>query len=384
MSAATVDGESGGAPVTALTGDQSRLRAQTRGGVLPGLVAASFLAAAGYGTPTAAAASPSTTGGGRVEAATAHIHYAVFDRISGPDGNWDYSTVDPSVNRLFLARHGGVMAMDIATHIVIPLAVKGQDVHIAEPVGDTGLVLVTNGDTDTVTVFEAKTDRILGRIKVGKGPDAAVYDPSTKLVAVINHDGGTVSLVDASTASVVRTVVVGGELEFAAPSGDGKLFLNVASRHEVAVIDLNAGTVLRRYMLSGCEDPSGLVFDSADNLIASVCRNGVTKFLRATDGEPIATLHTGVGSDGLIFDARRKLLFVPAARQERLSVVQLGSGAPKIIQRLKTGPAARSGALDPRTGLLYFPSARLGPARPPAPWPTVVPGTFRILVIENR
>lgn len=314
-------------------------------------------------------------------APSATAHYSVINRITGPSGGWDYTTIVPEVDRLYLARDGGVLSMDLKTHEITPTAVKGEGVHIAEPVGDTGLVLVTNGDANAVTIFEAKTNRVVGTVKVGNTPDAAVYDPSTKLVAVMNHRGGTVSLVDASKASLVRTIRVGGELEFAAPSGDGKLFLNVASKHEIAVLDLNAGTVLHRYVMKGCEDPSGLAYDAADGLVASVCGNGVTKILRAASGKEVTSLKTGFGSDGLIWDAAHKLLFVPAAKEEQLTAVALSAHGATIVQRIKTGPGARLGAVDPRSGLLYLPSAKMGPPKPPEPWPTVIPGTFAILVV---
>lgn len=329
----------------------------------------------------AAHAAASTAAG---TAAAGVAHYSVIDRIAGPSGGWDYATIDPSVDRLYVARDGGVLSMDLETHKITPVAVKGEGVHTAQPVGDTGLVAVTNGDANAVTIFEAKTNKVVGTVKVGNTPDAAVYDPSTKLVAVMNHRGGTVSLVDASKASVARTIRVGGELEFAAPSGDGKLFLNVASKHEVAVLDLNAGTVLHRYVMKGCEDPSGLAYDAADGLVASVCGNGVTKILRASSGKEVASLETGFGSDGLIWDAARKLLFVPAPKEERLTIIALGPRGATVVEHIQTGPGARLGAVDPRTGRLYLPSAKMGPPKPPEPWPTVVPGTFAVLVVGAR
>lgn len=310
--------------------------------------------------------------------------YSVISRIAGPGGGWDYATIDTSVDRLYLARDAGVLAMDLKDHRIAPLAIKGEGVHIAEPVGDTGLVLVTNGDANTVTIFEAKSNRVTGTVKVGSAPDGAVYDPSTKLVAVMRHRGGTVSLVDAKRASLVRTIRVGGELESAAPSGDGTLYVNVASAHQVAVLDLNAGKVLHRYVLKGCMDPSGLAYDAADRLIASVCGNGVTKILRAASGKEIASLRTGLGSDGLIWDAARKLLFVPAAGKQALTVIALAPRGATVLQRLTTGSGARLGALDPKTGLLYLPSARFGPPRSPKGWPTVIPGTFRFIVVGRR
>ena len=344
------------------------IRTTTRG-VLPGVLLSMLTALA------ASAAYADDTG----------THYAVVDRIPGPDGGWDYATIDAVARRLYLGRDAGVLTMDLETRKITPVAVPGEGVHGATPVGDTGLVLSTNGDKNTVTVFEGQTNKVLGSINVGNSPDASVYDPSTKLVAVMNHRGGTVSAVDASKLKVVKTISVGGELEAGASSGDGQVFVNVANKHEVAVLDMAAGKVLRRMGLKGCEDPSGIAYDAADGLLASVCGNGVTKILHAADGTEVASLKTGPGSDGLMFDPGRKLLFVPAGKAGTLTVVALTADQPpKILQTLKTAPSARLGALDAKTGRLYLPSAKLGPPVPPDPWPSVVPGTFAVLVVGER
>jgi DNA-binding beta-propeller fold protein YncE len=320
-----------------------------------------------------------------VSADEAGTHYAVQDRIPGPDGGWDYATIDAGARRLYLGRDSGVLTMDLETRKITPVAVPGEGVHGATLVGDTGLVVATNGDKNTVTVFEGRTNKVVGSVSVGNSPDASVYDASTKLVAVMNHRGGTVSLVDVSKLMVVKTIPVGGELEAGAASGAGQLFVNVANKHEVAVLDLAAGKVLRRMVMKGCEDPSGIAYDAADGLLASVCGNGVTKILHAADGTEVASLKTGPGSDGLIFDASRKLLFVPAGKAGTLTVVALSADmAPKVLQTVKTAPSARLGALDEKTGRLYLPSAKLGPPVPPDPWPSVVPGTFTFLVVGEK
>ena len=243
-------------------------------------------------------------------------------------------------------------------------------------------MLVTNGRSNSVTVFEADSGKVLGTVAVGAEPDAAVFDPSTGLVAVMNHEGGTVSLVDAGKLVVVRTIKVGGELEFAGATGTGRLWVNVADKAQVAALDLTTGKVVGRYALKGCKDPSGFAYDAARQLIASVCGNGVTKVLRASSGAEVATLKTGLGSDGLILDEARGLLFVPAGRDATLTVVDLAHGKrPVILQRVTTAPGARLGALDAKTGRIYLPTAQFGPPVPPSRWPSVRPGTFAILVV---
>ena len=49
-----------------------------------------------------------------------------------------------------------------------------------------------------------------------------------------------------------------------------------------------------------------------------------------------------MGSDGLILDAGRKLLFVPAGKSGTLTVVALSADkAPTVLQTVKTAVSAR-------------------------------------------
>jgi DNA-binding beta-propeller fold protein YncE len=314
----------------------------------------------------------------------AAARFGVVDRIPGPDGRWDYTSIDSQARRLYMGRKTGVLTMDLDSGKIDPQAVPGENVHGATLVGDSGLVVSTNGASNTVTVFSAAGYKVRGRVKVGASPDDAVYDPATRLVAVMDHDDGTVSMVDAAALRLVRTIRIGGILEAAAVADRGTLYVNVADKHEIAVLDLRAGTVLRRYPLADCEEPSGLAYDAADDYVASVCDNGVTKILHAGDGREVATIRTGLGSDGLIYDARRKLFLVPAGKAGTLSVIALDTGVPELRQVVETAPGARLGALDQKTGRIYLPSATRGPPVPPDPWPSVVPGSFAFVVIGER
>jgi len=275
-------------------------------------------------------------------------HFAVNDRIPGPDGGWDYATIDERTHRLFLGRDAGVLSLDLKTKQITPVFVPGAGVHGAFPVGDSGLVLSTNGDKGTVTVFEGATGKVVGELPVGKGPDGAAYEPKTGLVAVMTHRGSAV-LVDVRQRKVAGTVAVGGELEFPAAAGDGRVFVNVANKHEIAVIDVPAKKLTTHFTLEGCVEPSGLA-----------------------------------GSDGVLLDAARRLVFVPAGHDGTLTIIGLRAGKPTVVQTLPTHKGARLGALDTATGRVYLPSAQLGPPVPPDPWPSVKAGTFEFLVVGSQ
>lgn len=311
--------------------------------------------------------------------------FQVLEHIAGPDVRWDYTTIDPRARRLYLGTRSGVLTMELDSRQINPQAVAGENVHGARLVGESGLVLSTNGASNSVTIFESQGFKVRGKVQVGASPDDAVYDPATRLVAVMNHSDGTISMVDAAALKLVRTIKVGGILEAADVAEGGTLYVNIADRHEIAVVDIAAGKVMRRFALDGCEEPSGLAYDAKDRYVASVCDNGVTKILRAANGSEVATIKTGLGSDGLIYDTRRRLFFVPAGKSASLSVIALdAAGKPELRQVVETAPGARLGALDEKTGRIYLPSAKRGPPVPPDPWPSIVPGSFAFVVVGER
>jgi DNA-binding beta-propeller fold protein YncE len=57
---------------------------------------------------------------------------------------------------------------------------------------------ITSGQTDSVAVFDLKTLTKTSEIKVGKKPDAIVYDPATRQVFAMNGDSSSSSAISAA------------------------------------------------------------------------------------------------------------------------------------------------------------------------------------------
>jgi len=82
----------------------------------------------------------------------------------------------------------------------------------------------------------------------------------------------------------------------------------------------------------------------------------------------------------VIFDPARDMAFIPCGRSGELDVVAIRGAAVVVVQRLATHVGARSGAVDPKTGAVYLPTAEFDPS-PGGGRPTARPGTFEILVV---
>jgi DNA-binding beta-propeller fold protein YncE len=196
----------------------------------------------------------------------------------------------------------------------------------------------------------------------------------------MNAKDGTVLLIDADKKAVAGSIAVGGALEFAAADGEGKVFVNVEDKNEVAVLDISGRKVTARYPLPGCDEPSGLALDAADHVLLSVCANGKAVATSATDGHVVATLAIGSHPDAVIFDEKNKRFLVPCGGDGVLSVVNVTDGHLAAGEAVPTAKGARTGAIDPATGKVYLPTADFQPAKA-GERPAAIPGTFRLLVL---
>jgi DNA-binding beta-propeller fold protein YncE len=307
----------------------------------------------------------------------------VTDRVAGIDGGWDYASFDPVRRRVYVTRGAMVMSLDVDTGKANTAFTQGDHLHAAVPVPGTDTLVTTNSGDNTARIISAADGHVIASIPTAKDADGAQYDPSTGLVVVICGDGQALTLIDPKAMKAVATIAVGSDLEFGAPDGKGRFFVNAEDKNQVAVVDLAARKVVSRYDLPGCQRPTGLAYVSGDRIIAD-CGNGGVVILSAADGKAIATFKVGGFPDAVIYDPQRQLAFVPSALSGMLSVIALSGPANNtIIDTVPTQLGARTGTVDPKTGRIYLPSAEYVLPAPAGQRPTTKPGTFHILVLDR-
>ncbi len=319
---------------------------------------------------------------GEALAAADAAPYSVLQHIAAKDGGYDYVSVDSTAQRLYMARNDGVMTVDLRTNKVTPRFVAGDEAAAVLIIPDTSLMLSTNWANGKATLFDRLTGQIEAHIAVGKGPDAALYDPASKLVFVMNGESNDVSLVDVTKAATVATIPVGGKPEAAASDGHGRVYLNIEDTAEIVVIDSGAHKVVGRYAMKGCEEPTGLAFDASSGLLISACHNSVAKLIEARTGADKGSARIGKDADGAIFDATKRLVFIPS-NNGTLTIFKLATnGKAQPVQQVTTHEGARTAALDPTTGRLYLPSANFVDGKDGER--EAVAGTFEVLVVGRK
>src|ERR1700733_6611904 len=84
--------------------------------------------------------------------------YKIVRRMPvGGEGNWDYLKVDPDAHRIYLSRGTHTMVVDETSGKVIGDIADTKGVHGIALAPDLGKGYTSNGQANTVTVFDLKT-----------------------------------------------------------------------------------------------------------------------------------------------------------------------------------------------------------------------------------
>ncbi|MDQ2862234.1 MAG: YncE family protein, partial [Bacteroidota bacterium] len=170
-------------------------------------------------------------------------------------GGWDYIAVNN--NKVYVSHGAQVNILDENTADSIGVIPNTTGVHGIAFDNELGRGYTSNGRLNNVTVFDLKTDAIITQIATGENPDAIMYEPFTKTIITNNGHSKNLSIIDPVKNTVIATVELDGKPEEAASDGEGKLFVNLEDKNEIAVVDLETFKVIARWPLAPGEGPSG-------------------------------------------------------------------------------------------------------------------------------
>ena len=320
-------------------------------------------------------------------AAAAQSYHVTKTVTLGGDGGWDYVALDSVGHRLFIARQNRVMVVDPENGRVQAEIPGLQRAHGVAFAYEAGHGFATSGPDSAVTMFDLKTLQVLGHTTAAPDADAVLYDPASKRVFTFNGDAHTSSAIDAVSGARVGTIDLGGGPEFAVSAGDGKLYVNLEDKSEIVEVDAASLRVTRRWSLAPCEAPTGLAIDRAHHRLFSGCHSKVMAISDATAGKLITTVPIGAGVDAAAFDPGTQLAFASNGDGTLTVVHEDTPDKFHVVADVPTRRGARTMALDLTTHRVYLVTADFGPApaptaEQPRPRPSIVPGTFSLLVAQ--
>ena len=320
-------------------------------------------------------------------AAFAAEGYKVLNKIKiGGTGGWDYLTVDGPARRLYLSHGSTVEVVDLNAGKVVGQIPQLHGVHGIAVAPEVNKGFISNGTSNSVTVFDLKTLAKLGEPATGQNPDAICYEPKTQRIFTFNGKSNDSTAIDAKTNEIVKTFPVGDKPEFCVVDGAGKIYANIENTSEIVEIDAAKPAVIRRAPLAPCEGPSGLAIDVKNKKLFSVCSNRMMAVTDIATMKVIATPAVGPGTDGAGYDSGAGLAFSSNGGDGTLTIVKLVNGKYAAVDTVQTARGARTMAVDEKLHHVYLLGAEYGPVPEPkagqkkgrAP---IIPDSFHVMVV---
>jgi len=239
-------------------------------------------------------------------------------------------------------------------------------------------------------MFDLKTFKALDRIPAAEDADAILYDAASNRVFTLNGDAHSSTVIDPA-GKLITNIPLGGKPEYGAAAGDGKVYANLTDTSEVVEIDAKAAKVTRRWDTAPCRQPVSMAVDTKNHRMFSGCRNGTLAVSDYQSGRTMTTLPIGMGVDGAGYDPQYGDVFASNADGTLTVVHQDTADKYHVVGNVMTPVGSRNMGLDPTTHRIYVAAASFAASPTPAAGgqparggrPSVVPGTFKLLVLER-
>jgi DNA-binding beta-propeller fold protein YncE len=314
----------------------------------------------------------------------------------GGVGSWDYLTMDPEAQRLYIAHGSSVQVVDVGSGTIageIPGFREAHDIAL-DDIGAYGYI--SDGRANTVKVFDRRSLQVVATIPTVPNPRALVFEPQTKLLFVVctvppgatsaSQSGcrsaqpaagrastdrvnvvSSIAVIDTVTRTAMGQILFPGRLGFAQSDGNGRVYVNVTDRNQVLRLDANAIAALLQKQLSA-RTASPPVAAVPDVPAAVDVDTSVTPASRSTAyGAPVTIDWSRARPpDDDVF-----ALALPAECQHPVSlavdgahmrmfaacdnwrIAVLNSGTGEAVASLTTGPGTDAIAYDQARGLIY-------------------------------
>jgi len=267
--------------------------------------------------------------------------------IALPDvrGRIDHLDIDVDGERLFVAALGN------NTVEVIDLRAGQRSArleHLREPQGvayapEGKRLFVATSQGGRVDVFDGASLAAAGHVDGLEDADNVRYERSSGRVYV--GYGSALAAIDAATLKLAGQIKLAGHPEsFQLASGDSRIFVNVPSAKQIAVVDRNKQSVLAIWNLGDTKANFPMALDEPDHRLFVATRQPAALLVYDTEiGKRVANLSIGGDADDVFFDPERKRIYVICGQGVIDVVQQRDADHYQSVAQVPSVPGARTG-----------------------------------------
>lgn len=301
----------------------------------------------------------------------------------GGTGAWDYLTLDPAAQLLYIAHGRNVQVVDINSGSVVAQIPGFREAHeiALDDTGDYGYV--SDGPAGDVAVFDRHTFRVQSVISIYCSPRSLAFGPRSKLVFAIcgassaaavppgagsrananqqpaNLSGTShVVTIDATSRAVLADIDVAGDFRFAAPDGVGEVWVTVGPVTQAYAVDHRAvsDSFPPRIAMLDASAIAAAAQSNAEKQSPGASANQTLFVDLSHEAHPSSLIHflrlpaACTNPQGLAVDGRDHRLFA-ACDNQQFMVLSANTGT--ALAALTTGPGDDVIGYDPDRGLIF-------------------------------
>jgi YVTN family beta-propeller protein len=299
------------------------------------LIAVALVGCASRTTTTSQSDETSQSGG------TVALEQVQSIALPNVSGRIDHMALNPQADRLFVAALGNntLEVIDLNAGKVTD-EIKG----LKEPQGvlyipEDNKLLVTNGDGDSVDIYNVRYDAATGYAYVGYGTGNA----------------SALGVVDVQNGTKVSDIKLSGHPEsFQLEESGPRIFVNVSTAGHIAVVDRDKESVVETWPLSNVTENFPMALDEGNHRLFVGTRSPAKLVvLDAETGTLTTSLDSSGDADDIFYDANNKRIYVSGGEGAISVFEQTDPDTYSLLDKVDTAEGARTSLFVPDSATLY-------------------------------
>jgi DNA-binding beta-propeller fold protein YncE len=293
------------------------------------------------------------------QAASGQVPFTLAGTIDlpGVEGRIDHLAFDAAGQRLFVAALGNntveVLDLKSSSHVKsVPGFREPQGIAVLP---DAKVVAVANGQGEGVQFIDVSDYRPTKAVRLGDDSDNVRYDMAAKRLFV-GFGGGALAAVSPADGKVLGEAKLSGHPEsFQLERSGPRVFVNVPTADQIAVVDRAAMKVITTWPVVGAKSNFPMALDEANHRLFVGCRRPAKVLIYDTaTGKHSGSFDIVGDTDDLFYDAVRKRLYVSGG-EGYLDVFQ-EQDASRLARsaHIATAAGARTSLFVPELARLYL------------------------------
>ena len=276
--------------------------------------------------------------------------------LPGVEGRIDHLAVDMAAQRLYVAALGNntveVLDLKSSRHIKsLPGFREPQGIAVAS---DPQLVAIANGQGEGVQFLDAEDFHLTKTVRLGEDSDNVRYDPVAKRLFV-GFGGGALATIRPADGRALGEAKLSGHPEsFQLERSGPRIFVNVPTANEIAVVDRTAMKVIATWPVVSAKANYPMALDEANHRLFVGCRRPAKVLVYdIATGKESGSFDIVGDTDDVFYDAARKRLYVTGG-EGYIDVFQDQAGRFSRSAHLATAAGARTSLFVPEQSRLYL------------------------------